>query len=94
MRCPVCGYQPQKTGKNRSNPQNSYFHGVILPVLSEYTGYSNDEMKGVVKWKFGIKSTAALTTLEFEKFCEDVRRWASAELGCDIPEPNEETAAR
>lgn len=35
------------------------------------------------------KSTAQLTTAEFENFMRDVRQWASIELGVWIPEPNE-----
>ena len=89
MRCPNCGYEKPVKGKPRSDPENRYFHGVILPILAEYTGYTIDEMKGVVKFKFNIKSTADLTTVEFEKFCSDIRAWASRDLGCYIPEPNE-----
>jgi len=35
------------------------------------------------------KSTSTLTTVEFEKFMEEVKRWAMKELGCYIPDPNE-----
>jgi hypothetical protein len=37
-----------------------------------------------------IKPTSALSTAEFESFLSSVRMWAS-ELGCWIPEPNEES---
>lgn len=91
MRCPNCGLEIRKkpSEKDRSNPQNRYFHGVVLPILADYTGYTQDEMKAVVKWKFKVKSTAELTTAEFEKFMSDVRMWASAELACFVPEPGE-----
>lgn len=36
-----------------------------------------------------VKPTSSLTTVEFEKFMEEVRMWAS-QLGCDIKEPNEQ----
>ena len=93
MKCPNCGFTIRKklTDRQRSNPQNKYFHGVLLPILAEYTGYDDSEMKGVIKWKFGIKSTAELSTAEFEKFMSDVRMWASRDLSCYIPEPNEES---
>lgn len=90
MKCPNCGYAPSGKSRGRSNPQNSYLHGVILPILAFNTGYTNEEMKAVLKWKFKIKSTSALTTAEFEKFMSDVRMWASAELGAYIPAPNED----
>ena len=93
MKCPNCGFRIEKKQQktDRSDPQNRYFHGVVLPVLAEYTGYTQEEMKAVVKWKFKVKSTAGLNPVEFEKFMSDVRQWSSAELSCYIPNPNEET---
>ena len=90
-KCPNCNFVwGKKTpDRNRSNPQNAYLHGVILPILSEYTGYDQDEMKAVIKWKFKVKHTSDLSTVEFEKFVSDVRMWASRDLKCWIPEPNE-----
>ncbi len=35
------------------------------------------------------KSTAELSTVEFEKYLSEIRQWASMELGCYIPLPNE-----
>lgn len=94
-----------KYNKVRSNAENRYYHGVVLELLSEYTGYTADEMHDILKamflsekqrlkWdkrkKIQIqKSTSTLTTVQFEKFLEDVRRWAASELGCYIPNPNE-----
>ena len=75
--------------KPRSNNENSYFHGVVLPILSELTGYTEDEMKAVVKFKFKIQHTSTLSTAEFEDFMSKIRSWASIELGCYVPEPNE-----
>lgn len=37
-----------------------------------------------------VRSTTDLTTTEFEDFMTKVRQWASLELSCWIPEPNEE----
>lgn len=91
MKCLSCGFEIKKSNKSRSNPQNDYFHGVLLPILANYTGYSADEMKAVMKWKFRVKSTAALTTAEFEKFMSDIRAWASSDLEVYIPCPNEKT---
>lgn len=35
------------------------------------------------------RSTTELSTIEFEKYLEDIRRWASMKLSCYIPLPNE-----
>ena len=91
MRCVNCGYTPQppENIKGRSNRQSRYFHGVLLPILAEYTGYTEDEMKAVLKFKFKVTHTSCLSTAEFEIFCSNIRKWASAELSCYLPEPNE-----
>lgn len=49
--CPVCGYFNSEK-KIRSNPQNRYYHGVVVPILSEFLGYTNEEMHEVLKHKF------------------------------------------
>lgn len=36
----------------RSNPQNRYYFGVVLPVISDYTGYSIEEIHDLLKQKF------------------------------------------
>jgi hypothetical protein len=90
MKCPACRFRITKLKQYacRSNPQNRYLHGVILPILADHTGYEIDEIKAVLKWKFKIKHTSSLSTKEFEDFLSKVRMWASAELGCFCPEPN------
>lgn len=35
------------------------------------------------------KSTTSLSTSDMEKYLESIRIWASADLGCFIPLPNE-----
>ena len=95
-----------KTKKGRSLPQNSYFHAVIVVLISERTGYTKDEAKYLLKSFFlsyekanaktgeietFIRDTSDLSTIEFEKFCEDCRLWAWHELDIHIPVPNEVT---
>ena len=89
--------------KSRSEAQNNYYWGVVIKILSEETGFSADEMHEVLKNMFLVKvredlkgrtfpvgvSTTKLTTAEFEEFLAKVREWASIELNCYIPEPNE-----
>lgn len=89
--CPNCGYV-EKPKKMRSKNQNDYFHGVLCAILGQHLGYTVQEMKGVLKWEFNIKSTSTLSTVEFEKFMSDVRQWAGDpdnNINCYIPEPNE-----
>lgn len=42
----------------RSAPQNRYYWGVVVHLLSEYTGYSVDEMHDFLKAKFLPKHLA------------------------------------
>lgn len=94
----------EKYSKKRSNPQNRYYHGVVLKYLSETTGFSVSEMHEVLKAKFLPyeranrvtsevvqfgRSTTELNTLQYEEFLEQVRIWAINELDCFIPLPNE-----
>lgn len=107
-KCPVCGYKEADPGqrKSRSLLQNSYYHGVVVAVLAEHTGFDNLEMHEVLKSRFlsetraiatkngqaeyiVTRSTTSLDTSEFEAFLAKVRTWASIDLGCYIPEPNE-----
>lgn len=85
----------------RSNNQNSYYWGIVLPILAESTGYAKHEheiLHEQLKYKFlmntgkngspYVKSTTSLNTKEFEEYMSDIRVFASAELNCYIPEPN------
>jgi len=74
---------------SRSINQNDYFHGVLLKKLGDELGYEIEEMKGVIKWLFHVKSTSDLSSTEFEDLCRRVRRWAAIELNINLPEPNE-----
>lgn len=93
-----------KKKKNRSDKENRYYWGVVLPVLCDFMGYTDEEMHEAIKWKFlrkqvdllpkyeelpTVRSTTTLTTLEFEKLMEDIRRWAASEFDIIIPLPNE-----
>lgn len=91
--------EPRK--KNRSLKQNSYYWGVVIPMLCEYCGYTPEEMHEALKIKFltvysdvknippTIRSTTSLSTVEFEELVSRVRMWASIELGVYVPNPNE-----
>lgn len=83
---------------SRSNNQNNYYWGVVLPVLGGYFGYTADEMHDALKYKFlrrgaadleTVTSTTKLNTAQFEEYLENVRRWAVTEYGVSVPLPNE-----
>ena len=86
--------------KTRTNPQNAYYHGVVVEMLSEHLGYEHDEMHEIIKSKFLMyydhnnlphrKSSAGLSTVEMEDLLEKCRRWAAVDFGVNIPLPNEE----
>ena len=90
----------ERRKKHRSIAENNYYWGVVIPILCEWSGYTEDEMHDSLKEKFlyefdertglaRIGSTANLTTEEFEKLMTHIRMWAS-EQGVFIPLPNEE----
>lgn len=95
----------RKPRKQRSDRQNRYYWGVMLAILSEHLGYEEpEELHEALKLHFlrvedpekplpGLRSTASLSTREFEEYVEKVRMFASIEYGCYIPEPNEVEAA-
>lgn len=87
--------------KHRSNKQVRYFWSVIVTMLSIHLEYSKEMMYDILCRRFltemtpeGFlysKSLRDLTTIEMEKFNEDIRRWASCDLKNPlyIPHPNE-----
>jgi hypothetical protein len=84
--------------KQRTKRENRYYWGVVIRLLSEVTGYNDDEMHDALRMLFlkdtdrtipVIRSTASLTTLEFENYLEKIRLWAGEKLNCYIPLPNE-----
>jgi len=92
----------EKHKKQRSNNQNAYFHCVIVKGISDKTGYTKEETKEILRMLFisyelkvGDKiikvgrSTASLTTSEFEELNSECREWASQTLDLYLCEPNE-----
>lgn len=85
-------YQPV-----RSDAQNKYWHGVVVPTLAEFCGYDHEEMHQALKAQFlagkteaglpTIRSTRDLSRQEFVELVERVCRWAAEDLGCVIPPP-------
>ena len=82
--------------KDRSNNQNRYYWGIVVDIIGKELGYTADETHEALKMKFlldrrgkipTVRSTAVLTTKEFEDYLEDVRMWASKFLNISIPNP-------
>jgi hypothetical protein len=87
-----------REAKKRTNPENDYYNGVVVRLLSRHTGYTEDEMRDAIKWHFlrsgtealpTVRGTSELSTIEFEHLMKDIREWAARDLNCYIPEPNE-----
>jgi len=84
--------------ENRSKQQNAYYWGVVLDIISKETGYFPDEVHQEMgreflayekKGKWFVKSTTELGTKEMEDYLQRVRMFASTELHCLVPLPNE-----
>jgi hypothetical protein len=88
--------------KDRSTPENDYYWGCPVALISEHTGYTPDETHEFLKLKFLSKiivmagkderiprSSTELSTLEWEKWMTEIREWAAQELSLVIPEPNQ-----
>lgn len=92
--------------KQRSVNQNNYYWGVVLPLISDCTGYEINECHEILKSIFlsyevklklkkgesninTSKSTSNFTTVQMEEYLTKVRQWASQELSCYVPLPNE-----
>jgi hypothetical protein len=84
---------------NRSQKQNAYYWGVVLKIMGDEIGYLPDEIHQLMGKEFlsyerkpgelFVKSTTKLSTVEFEDYLSNVRRFAATELNIYIPLPNE-----
>lgn len=90
----------QRAKAKRSLPQNKYYWGVVVALISQSTGYTADEMHQELTARFlgyqkdgknFVRSTTKLDTTEAEKYYEHCRAWAMEELNIHIPLPNEIT---
>ena len=86
--------------KQRSINQNAAYWGIVIEILCNHTGYDKDTMHEALKAKFAshqdpdtglliIESTAKMDTKRFNKYYEEIQRWAAEFLDCYIPSPNE-----
>jgi hypothetical protein len=90
-----------KERKKRTSKENNFYWGVIIKILGDFFGYTSQEMHDALKYQFlrieipgkpiTIKSTADenFTTIDAEKYYEQIRQWAAREYGVFIPLPGE-----
>lgn len=95
----------RSTGQlNESGNQNGYYWAVVVAMVSDAMGITDDEAHEFLKWQFnrrGVErggkrweipgSTSSLSTAEFADYLEKIRMWAAGSdaLSLRIPEPNE-----
>ncbi len=86
----------------RSRSQNAYMWVAVIPIIADYSGYTEMETHEVLKARFlgrevvtfagkevvRTKSTADLSTDEFANYLEQIIAWAASE-GIVIPPPGE-----
>jgi len=88
----------KKFKPSRSNQQNRYFH-LCCTLLSDYSGYTTDEVKMIIKNQLEFmsylkgkhkfyKSSAELNTEEFTLLIDFTREFAH-QHGVNIPTPEE-----
>lgn len=89
--------------ETRSGQQNRYYWGVVIKMLSEYTGFDPNEMHEDLARRFLsyfkviptgeertlTRKTSELDTKEFEDYLEQCRRLAAEHFDIIIPLPNE-----
>ena len=83
----------------RTQPQNSYLHGVVFKLIADHTGYTLEEIKDAMKDKFAsridglglkiVEPTHKMNTQRMGEFIEDICRFAATELDIYIPPPGE-----
>lgn len=70
MICAQCGYSNGK--KQRSNNQNKYYWGCVLPRISEHTGFTIEESHEVMKYRF-LKGWKTVKTSKDQMEIEYIR---------------------
>lgn len=90
----------RKVRRQRSLKQNRAYFGLIVAAIAEHCGYTKDEAHEALAFKFlrqgepdaplpTRRSTADLTTKEFEEYQAQVKQFAAEELGLFIPGPGQ-----
>lgn len=69
----------------KTTAQDAYYRGVVLKILSDFTGYTKDEMHKVCMDEVGIESTRDLSRGEYSEYISAVKRFGISKLDCYIP---------
>jgi len=90
--------EPVSARRLRSDQQNRYYWGVVMQYLSQWCGYTPEEMHEAMKMKFlivhrdklpdTVRSTRSLTKDEMVEYIDNVIMFA-AENGVVIPDANQ-----
>lgn len=91
--------------RQRSNNQNRWYWGCIVPAIAEHCGYQPHEHEALhdelVRKFLGLRpdpnplglrvstSDPDFSTADFAEYCEQVRIWAATDLGVVIPDPEQ-----
>lgn len=90
----ICEITERK--KFRTNPQNRYYFGVLIPIIAEWSGNKKDDVHEYLKAKFlfdksrkipRIKSTTELSTKEFSQYWDDITLFFKEQFDVGIPSP-------
>lgn len=86
----------------RSNQLNQYYWGVVVKIISDYTGYTKEETHELLKqtflkkkvlvndeWYDTTESTTKLDNKRMLEFIEQVKQWAAEIFSLYIPDPHE-----
>jgi hypothetical protein len=86
----------------RSMNQNNYYWGVVIEILTDWTGYEREETHDALRMEFlsiekdfggqtirFARSTKTLDVQEFEDYLSKIREWASVQHNIFIPLPNQ-----
>jgi hypothetical protein len=82
--------------ERHSDNQQRFYRGVVLPTISEHTGYEPSEVHAILGGLFlmvekngrnFVQSTSTLSKEAFSGFLDQVIRWAAIELQCVIEDP-------
>ena len=73
--------------KKKSNKQNNYYRGVIVKLLAQHIGHTENKMHEILKFKFDVKSTSKLSQDEFQDYIDRIMRWSAQFLDYALPDP-------
>ena len=93
----------EKQMRRRTLDQNAWYWGVVLKLISEHTGQDAQSLHEAFKFMFSdkitikglviAKSSRTRDTIDFSEYCENIRQWARAFLGVEIPDPKSQSDA-